>query len=45
MSKNPFEIRKSPEAIVAAQAITLDDFVSKMNPETRHYDFGCATGH
>jgi hypothetical protein len=45
MSKNPYEIKKSPEAIVSAQAINLDDFVSKANPETRHYELGCATGN
>lgn len=29
MSKNPFEIKKTPRAIVSAQAINLDDFMSK----------------
>jgi hypothetical protein len=29
MSKNPFEIKKTPRAIVSAQAIKLDDFVKK----------------
>ena len=28
MSKNPFEIKKTPRAIVSAQAINLDDFLS-----------------
>ena len=27
MKKNPFEIRKSPSEIIAAQAIALDDYV------------------
>jgi hypothetical protein len=27
MKKNPFEIRKSPCEIIAAQAIALDDYV------------------
>ena len=30
MKKNPFEIRKSPCEIIAAQAIALDDYV-KLN--------------
>ena len=29
MSKNPFEIKKTPRAIISAQAINLDDFMSK----------------
>ena len=29
MSKNPFEIKKAPRAIISAQAINLDDFMSK----------------
>ena len=29
MSKNPFEIKKAPSAIISAQAINLDDFMSK----------------
>ncbi len=28
MKKNPFEIRKSPSEIIAAQAIALDDYVN-----------------
>lgn len=31
MSKNPFEIKKTPRAIVSAQAIKLDDFVKKLD--------------
>ena len=29
MSKNPFEIKKTPRAIISAQAINLDDFMIK----------------
>ena len=42
MSKNPFEIKKAPRAIVSAQAINLDDFVKKSD----QYDVrnNCGTG-
>ena len=41
MSKNPFEIKKTPRAIVSAQAINLDDFVKKTDiPDT----VKCGTG-
>ena len=41
MSKNPFEIKKTPRALVSAQAINLDDFVKKMDiPDT----VKCGTG-
>jgi len=38
---NLFEIRKSPESIIAAQALTFDDFVYKT--DTDFHD-KCATG-
>ena len=40
MSKNPFEIKKTPRAIVSAQAINLDDFVKKAD---QLYPDNCAT--
>jgi hypothetical protein len=39
---NLFEIRKSPESIIAAQALTFDDFVYKTDTDFSHDK--CATG-
>ena len=41
MSKNPFEIKKTPRAIVSAQAINLDDFVKKSD---QLFPEKCGTG-
>ena len=41
MSKNPFEIKKTPRAIVSAQAINLDDFVKKTD---QYVPQKCGTG-
>ena len=45
MSKNPFEIKKTPRAIVSAQAINLDDFLSKImdNKDGWGRGNGCGT--
>ncbi len=44
MSKNPFEIKKTPRAIVSAQAINLDDFLSKiMDKDGGSRGNGCGT--
>ncbi len=32
--ENLFEIRKSPESIIAAQALTLDDYIYKYIDDT-----------
>ena len=40
MSKNPFEIKKTPRAIVSAQAIKLDDFLKKSD---QYLPQGCGT--
>lgn len=29
MTKNPFEIKKAPRAIISAQAINIEDFLKK----------------
>jgi hypothetical protein len=42
MSKNPFEIKKAPRAIVSAQAINLDDFVKKTD---QYVPQKCGTGY
>ena len=42
MKKNPFEIKKSPCEIIAAQAIALDDYV-KLDDGGRGVSVSCAS--
>lgn len=42
MKKNPFEIRKSPCEIIAAQAIALDDYV-KLDEGDRGVSVSCTS--
>ena len=36
MTKNPFEIKKTPRAIISAQAINIEDFLKKVDGHPGH---------